>query len=263
MIDHKSPKHSSPHTQNLRCVILAAGSSTRLRPLTDSRPKCLLKVHEKALIERTIENVLESGVKEIAVVIGYWAEIIRDFIRQRFPHERIRFILNHNFATTNNALSLLLAKRFLGDKDGSLNQGLLLLDGDILFSSKLLPFLLSSEMKDRIAVRVVGEHNEEEVRVNVDSQNNVLVIGKEVPLSETYGESLGIEIFSAETTARLFKILEERMHHGVGKTEYYETAFQKMIDQGVKLKAIDVSVFPAIEIDTLEDLERAERMNIF
>jgi choline kinase len=51
-----------------KCVILAAGASTRLRPLTDTMPKCLLKVGGKILLERIIENVLATGIKEIAIV---------------------------------------------------------------------------------------------------------------------------------------------------------------------------------------------------
>jgi hypothetical protein len=52
------------------------------------------------------------------------------------------------------------------------------------------------------------------------------------------------------------------MMRGVGRTEFYETSFQEMINHGIQLKAIDVSAFPAIEIDTVEDLQFAERMNI-
>ena len=69
-------------------------------------------------------------------------------------------------------------------------------------------------------------------------------------------------MFSAETTEHLFTILERRMSSGVGRTEFYEASFQEMIVRGIQLKAIDVSAFPSIEIDTVEDLQLAERMNI-
>lgn len=91
-----------------KCIILAAGTSTRLRPLTDEIPKCLLEVGGRPLLERTIENVLTAGIKEIHVVIGYRAEMVRQFIEQRFPGQQIHFIINPNYATTENAYSLLL-----------------------------------------------------------------------------------------------------------------------------------------------------------
>jgi choline kinase len=251
-------------TSNLhfKCVILAAGASTRLRPLTDSKPKCLLEVGGKALLERTLENVLDAGVKEIAIVIGYRGEMIREFVKRHFPKIHICFILNPDYIETNNAYSLLLAREFIENNEENVRSGLLLLDSDILFSSKLLPFFLNGRLQDRVAVRVSGEHSEEEIRVKTDGDGNIVLIGKETPLDETYGESIGIEVFSVETTARLFTILEQRVRNGAGRTEFYEESFQQMINDGTQLKAVDVGEFSAIEIDTVEDLQLAERMNI-
>ena len=251
-------------TSNLpsRCVILAAGASTRLRPLTDSKPKCLLEVGGKALLERTIENILDAGIKEIAIVIGYRGEMIQEFVKRHFPHIDICFIHNPEYAETNNAYSLFLARRFLENMEGKVRSGLFLFDSDILFSSKLLLLFLNNPLQDRIAVRVSGDHSEEEIRVKVDGRGNIALIGKDIPIDETYGESIGIEALSAETTAHLFTILEQRMKSGVGRTEFYEASFQEMINHGTQLKAIDISAFPAIEIDTVEDLQLAERMNI-
>jgi choline kinase len=251
-------------TSNLhsKCVILAAGASTRLRPLTDSKPKCLLDVGGKALLERTLENVLDAGVKEISIVIGYRGEMIREFVKRHFPKIHIRFILNQDYIETNNAYSLLLVRKFIENNEENVRSGLLLLDSDILFSSKLLPFFMSGRLQDRVAVRVSGEHSEEEIRVKTDGNGNIVLIGKETPLNESFGESIGIEVFSAETTARLFTILEQRMGNGMGRTEFYEASFQQMINDGTHLKAIDIGEFSAIEIDTIEDLQLAERMNI-
>jgi choline kinase len=245
-----------------KCVILAAGASTRLRPLTNAMPKCLLKVCGKTLLERTIENVLTAGIKEIAIVIGYRAEMIREFVKQRFPQQRIHFILNPNYASTNNAYSLLLGRRFLEDEDRKVNYNLLLLDSDILFSSKSLPYLLSIKADNKIAVRVSGEHDEEEVQVGINPDGNINFIGKKQVLNNTTGESIGIELFSAEAAARLFAVLDRRIREEIGRSEFYEAAFQEMIDEGVMLKAVDVSAFPTIEIDTPEDLELAKRLKV-
>jgi choline kinase len=117
---------------------------------------------------------------------------------RRFPQQYIRSILNPDYATTNNAYSLLLARRFLEDKHSRSHYCLLLLDSDILFSSKLLSFFLDEGAKDKISVRRSGEHNnEEEIHVNVDAKKNIILIEKGKPNAETYGESIGIEVFSA------------------------------------------------------------------
>ena len=137
-------------------VILAAGSSFRLRPLTDTMPKCLLNIGDKSMLERTIEQLLDAGIQEIALVVGYRADMIREFVKQVFPAQRVRFILNPNYPRTNNAYSLLLARRFLEDTHGNVSRQLLLLDSDIVFSHGLLPHLLHAEAKNKIAVRICG-----------------------------------------------------------------------------------------------------------
>lgn len=255
-----NPKSSSRESH--KCVILAAGASRRLRPLTDSIPKCLLKIGDKTLLERSIENILEVGINDIAIVIGYRAEMIREFINQRFPQLNFQFILNSDYNTTNNSYSLLLALRFLKGKQGGVPYSLLLLDSDILFSSKMLSFFLDIKVRDKISIRKSGEHNEEEILVAVNAEGNIILIGKEISIAEAYGESIGIESFSAETVNLLFTILERRMQSSEGRDEFYETSFQEMIDKGAKLKAVDISRFPTIEIDTPDDLEQAKRMNV-
>jgi choline kinase len=244
------------------CVILAAGASTRLRPLTDAMPKCLLEISGRPLLERTLMNVLAAGMKRIALVLGYRSEMVREFVKQQFPQEKIRYILNPNYAHTNNAYSLLLARRFLEDELEKVNSPFLLLDSDILFSANVLSTLLQVKAPNAIAVRYSGEHNSEEIQIGTGADGYVQFIGKRPDLLSPPCESIGIELFDAETAAILFSVLERRVRHGEGRTEFYEAAFQEMIDNGIKLKAVDVSAFPAMEIDTPEDLERARRLRI-
>ena len=57
----------------MKALILAAGMASRLRPLTDTRPKCLLQVGNRCLLQRTVDNLLDNGISRIAVVTGYRA----------------------------------------------------------------------------------------------------------------------------------------------------------------------------------------------
>ena len=59
-------------------VILAAGMAKRLRPLTDTKPKCLLEVGKRTLLERTVDAMRQAGIQEFLVVTGYRGEMIRD-----------------------------------------------------------------------------------------------------------------------------------------------------------------------------------------
>lgn len=246
----------------MKCIILAAGASTRLQPLTESLPKCLLPVGGKSILQRTIENMLPTNITQIAIVVGFEAEKIRSHLRQQFPNKKFRYILNPNYGSTNNAYSLLLAREFFLDTKSHVNanEDLVILDSDIIFHPGLMQFLERDARGDRIAVRVRGEHDEEEVHISVDRNGHVSNIGKDVSPHQTYGESIGIVRFSRESGRVLFEVLEQRVRLGNGKTEYYESAFQEIINLGVKIKAIDVSDFPVIEIDSQSDLELARRV---
>jgi len=259
---NQKQNHNIVQSDIPKCVLLAAGASTRLRPLTDAMPKCLLNIGGKTIIERIIENILAAGIREIAIVVGYRSEMIREFVKQHFPKQRMRFIFNPDYASTNNAYSLSLARRFLEGRNGEIGQRLLLLDSDILFSNKLLPQFLRVEAQNKIAVRISGEHNVEEIQVEINSYGNIDFIGKKPVLRSAPAESIGIELFSAEAAATLFAVLERRVREGMGISEFYEATFQEMINEGVILKAVDVSAFPAMEIDTPEDFERAGRLKV-
>ena len=65
-------------------VILAAGMAKRLRPLTDTKPKCLLEVGGKTLLQRTVEAMAAADITEFVVVTGYREEMIREFLTLHF-----------------------------------------------------------------------------------------------------------------------------------------------------------------------------------
>ena len=84
-------------------VILAAGMAKRLRPLTDTKPKCLLEVGGKTLLQRTVDAMATAGINEFVVVTGYRGNMIRDFLTIHYPQFTIRFLDNVDYANNNNA----------------------------------------------------------------------------------------------------------------------------------------------------------------
>jgi choline kinase len=238
----------------MKCVILAAGISSRLYPLTLSTPKCLLKVGEYTILERTIRNVLLHKISQFVIVTGFQAEMIIDFMRIAFPSLDAEFILNPHFRDTNNAYSLALANQtFAGE-------GMLLLDGDIVFHHRILSELLSAPYENCLAVRRSTDSDEEEVRVAVDEEWRILQVGKGVSKELTLGESIGIEKFSVGGTKKLFEVLSRRVFEEKRENEFYEASFQEVVDTGTPIFAVDTRHLPCIEIDTLEDLCEAREM---
>ncbi len=99
----------------MQCVILAAGKGTRLRPLTNDKPKQLVKVQGRPLIDH-IAEVLPSAVDEIILVIGYKGEMIQEYCGEEFHGRKVKYITQEVPTGTAHALWLckdLLKGRFL------------------------------------------------------------------------------------------------------------------------------------------------------
>src|SRR5947199_572299 len=66
----------------MKAMILAAGLGTRLRPLTNDRPKALVKVAGKTLLEITLRRLTECGIREVIVNVHHFADMVVDYVKQ-------------------------------------------------------------------------------------------------------------------------------------------------------------------------------------
>ncbi len=237
----------------MKTIILAAGISSRLRPLTDNIPKCLIKLGNKTILERTIDNLIYYKLNEIIIVTGYLEDMIKNFLKSKYPNLNITYIYNEVYDSTNNIYSLWLTKKMvLGDQ-------MLLLDSDILFDKRILALLLNSNYANCLALRSDHQLSEEEIKVRLNDDKSIAEISKTVDLKHAVGESIGIEKFSAEFTNKLFEILDRKILTENKVNIFYEAAFQEAIDAGEKIYAVDIGDLKCIELDFAEDIERAER----
>jgi len=234
----------------MTAVILAAGTASRLRPLTDNLPKPLLQIGQHALLKRMLDALAQNGFDDYVIVTGFCADQIVSFVNHHFPALRAAFVHNPAYATTSNSYSLWLAGLHVRGKP------FLLLDGDILFPPQLLARLCDDPHQNALIVRKSTAVGEEEVKVQLDLQGNVCAIGKEISKTVTAGESLGIEKFSSHASTDLFRILDRRK--GLG--DFYEASFQEMIDGGLHIHAVDTDGFACMEIDTPADLVMAQEL---
>lgn len=235
----------------MKAVILAAGCATRLRPYSDDTPKTLLPIGGVPILRRTITSLLRAGFDQFVIGTGYLEHMVHDAVASWFPGLDVTFVSNPDFRTTNNAYSLLLAREHVE------NDGFILLDGDVVFDLGVVEELVERG-PDCLAVRSVGEIGLEEVKVTADIEDRVLAIGKHVPVRSAMGESVGIELFSAASSKKLFAALHARVREQNLVNEYYEASFQQIIDDGVTLYGVDIGSMYATEIDTLADLMAAE-----
>lgn len=90
----------------MHAIILAAGKGTRLRPLTDSTPKPLIRVGGQALIEYALQ-ALPKTIDRITVVIGYLGEQIQEYLGESYKNIPVRYVVQSRLDGTGGALELL------------------------------------------------------------------------------------------------------------------------------------------------------------
>jgi choline kinase len=234
----------------MKGVILAAGISSRLRPLTDALPKSLLEVGGVPLLQRTLTALRREGIKDVVIVTGYLHEMIERFVESLHLDQDISFVYNRHFDTTNNNYSLWLSQGHV------LGGDMVMLDADILFDLRILSALLHVPHDDALVVRRTKQLGPEEVKVECDARGFALRIGKDIDPRTAIGESLGIERFSGPTTKLLYAALDRRKDIN----EFYEASFQEVIESGAEIFCVDSGGLCCVELDTFEDLTAARRL---
>lgn len=236
----------------MKAVILAAGIASRLRPLTDHSPKCLLEIGDKSLLQRTIDALLANDINEIVIVTGYLHKMIEDFVTTHYTSLKVEFIYNERYESTNNIYSLWLAKASV------LEQDILLLDSDILFDKKIITTLLASACPTCLAL---NKHplGEEEIKVIADANHRIEEISKVCSIANAAGESIGIEKMSKEFVRTLFAELDVMISNQQDNI-FYEAAFENVIRQGATMYAVDTTPYFSMELDTVEDFRQAQQL---
>ena len=269
----------------MKAIILAAGTASRLRPLTLHTPKCLLKVGERSLLQRSIDALIEAGIREFVIVTGYLHEQIEDFVRQTYPEfflplredrgGSFTFIYNEAYETTNNIYSLWLARPEAEGKE------VLLLDSDLLYDGEIVKRVLADK-HENVLTLIRHELGEEEMKVVIDEEGSIVEISKTCDPALAAGESLGIERMGKAYTTALYKELEEMktlsnspllkgeehkvsplrvglVGSGGWENKFYELAFLRLIAKGQTFSVLDVTDLFSCELDTVEDFENAKQ----
>ena len=224
----------------------------RLRPLTDTKPKCLLEVGGKTLLQRTVDAMAATGITEFVVVTGYRANMIRDFLTAHYPQYTIHFLDNADYEHNNNIYSLWMAGQIVRGKV------FLLMDSDILCDPKAVAEVARQEEPALALNR--HELGEEEMKIVVDNDNRITEISKTCRVEDAVGESVGIEKMTADYSKALFCELDQMIVKEGLIDIFYERAFERLIPQGHTFKVIDTTHYFSYELDTPEDFERASQL---
>lgn len=245
----------------MKALILAAGQGTRLRPLTDDRPKCLVELMGKSLLERQAAVLRRAGVEDITVVAGYRA----DQIAARGFTTRV----NPRYASTNMVATLFSAIDLMDDV-----QDLLICYGDIVYESRVLSSLLKVDapvtvMIDREWLRFWRLRLEDPLSdaetLKLWPDGRLRELGKKPrDYSEIEGQYMGLIKVRADHVEKLKEVYasldRSALYDGKDFDNMYMTSFiQHLIDSGWEVRAAETDN-GWLEVDSVSDLQRYEAM---
>ena len=244
-----------------RVFILAAGTGTRLMPLTSDRPKCMVELLGRSLLARQLEVMRAVGLTDVTVIAGHHAE--------RVDAPGVRKVLNPDFAATNMVASLFCAESEMGQ-----DADLVVSYGDIVYQRDVLAQLLSSG--DPIAVCVDRGWREywmqrmadplsdaETLRLGADGR--ILELGKKAArYDDIQGQYIGLFKIRADQVGAVkafYRSLDrDATYDGKSFRGMFMTSFlQALIDARFDVRPVFIRN-GWLEIDTLQDLELYGRL---
>lgn len=241
-------------------VILAAGMGKRLLPYTADRPKCMLEVAGKTILDWQLNALRSVGITDVAVIRGYRGEAIQ--------RPSLRFFDNPDYSRNNILGSLFCAEAALAD-------GCVVSYSDILYRPDVLRKLLSSDGDVTIAVdpdwqlRYEGRegHPVSEAELVKAEHGRVIEAGKGIPPEEAYGEFIGLMKLTVRGAATFRDFYRKaRARYGEADRPFQRAAtfaqayltdmFQELASSGVRVTPVEIHG-GWMEIDVPKDLELA------
>ena len=260
--------------EKITAVIAAAGFEKQLLPLIEDKPKCLLDIKGKTILERQVAALNECNIKEIALVRGYKKEAIA------LPN--IRYYDNDRYESTGELFSIFCAENELKGRT-------IVLYGDIMFDTAVLEKLLKSPADIALVVDLAwkddARRGAQPAHLNPDlvslvdppgtsylsrfvlpeGEHRIGTIGQYVPHEQAHGEFIGMAMFSEKGTQAL------RDGYHSAQEKYKSTAFheagslakasftdmiQELIDRGHTVQAMPI--FKGwMEVDSFEEYQKA------
>ena len=241
----------------MKAVILAAGQGTRLRPLTNRAPKCLVRLHGKPIMQRQLESLDKAGIKECVIVLGYRGDQVEYQFGPRFRNVEITYVNNERYEETNNIYSLWMARALLDDD-------IMLLESDLVFEDDLLDDLTQRTYPDIAVVDWFKPTMDGTVILAENGLARSMVLKAQQPedFDYTYAlKTVNIYSLSRDTMSRRFLPALDGYVDAGHTNSFYEAALAELVSQGKLELAVHLTGDRKwTEIDTVEDLREAETL---
>jgi choline kinase len=237
----------------MKAIILAAGQGTRLRPLTNDRPKCMVEYNGKPIIDYIVETMYKENLMNVNIITGYLSDVLKNHLSK---YERIMFYHNKDYATTNTVRTLWCANAEFDDD-------LIISYSDIIYSQNILKQLIGSSAD----ISVVIDKNWHELwkqrmedplqdaeSLILDDEDNILEIGQKVTsYDRIHGQYIGLIKISKQMLPKITHLYSGLSAKNASEKMCMTDFLQESINCGFTLKAVPI-YGEWIEIDCVKDL---------
>lgn len=233
----------------MKAIILAAGKSSRIQPPI-GMPKALIKIGNKTLLEHSLSNLSNCGVKEAVIVVGYFADKIIQKIGYKYKNMSIKYVKNELYNQTDNLYSLWLAKL-------EFNDSVIYMDADILYDKRMLKRLIDTKHENAVLVGKLLKDTGEEMKVfgkNEAAKN----IGRGIKVKgvSLIGEAIGMVKVSSENVKTLIEVMDCLIQNK--KLSMSHEDLTNIMCEKNLMSYVCAKELPWIEIDFREDVTRAK-----
>jgi choline kinase len=233
----------------MQAVILSAGQGRRLLPLTADRPKCLIDLAGKTLLQWQLDALLAAGVGPITVVTGYAGDAVEAVIARHYAGCPVQVQFNPFFQVADNLGSCWIARAaFSGE--------VLLLNGDTVFEPAVVKRLLAAPAAPiRLVTDRKATYDDDDMKVIVDG-TRLLRIGKHLPVDAVDAESIGMLRYSAQGAKRFQAAVEAALREPDGLRWWYLSVIDRLADESL-VEVCSIEGLRWAEVDFPRDIDAA------
>lgn len=239
----------------MKAIILSAGQGRRLLPLTEKRPKCLIPLAGKSLLEWQLRNLAAAGLDEAVIVTGFGADQVEAALRViQVPGLSVRTLHNPFYAMADNLGSCWAAR---GEMEGEF----LILNGDTLFEVEIAERLIEHVPTAPITVTVdrKGVYDSDDMKVQTEGAH-LVAIGKTLDPARVDGESIGFLRFTAEGGRTFREAVDQAMRTPEGMKQWYLSVIDRLSRTFGQVGVMSIEGLAWGEMDFPADVKRNEKM---
>lgn len=237
----------------MKAIILAAGRGSRLLPLTETRPKCLLPVAGKSVLQRQLDTLEAGGIEETVVVTGFMAALVEEELARRTGQMKLTPFFNPFFQIADNLASCWMVRDHM-------QSDFLLINGDTLFEAALLEDVLKSPAQPiQVTIDIKDSYDSDDMKVELDG-TRLSAIGKTLPTDRAHAESIGFLRFMGEGPAIYRAKLDQMMRTEAGVSSWFLKAIDAIADTTGQVGTLSIAGRRWHEMDTVEDFNALNRI---